>query len=326
MTGEATAARATRERTVLWGWLRVAVTLAAFAVIFTRAPIGEIFAAGRSLSPGAFLGALFFVLVSLFLGAFRWRALLAAYGAVQLPSLRRLLHLYFVGLFYNTYVPGAVGGDVVRGVASREAFGDDPLASTTGGLAVVFVERICGVAALLVISAGAFLLCPIESVEGLWFWATVGLVAVMTAVTGLAAAPKLAPLFSGRIGRLLASIPKLRRGGPLAMALLLSLGVQYANVLAGHTIVSSLAPAVTLGDSAIAMPLIGASAFFPLTVSGAGVREFVFAALYHTVGVPEATAYAASLSYWAAQLAVAGVGGVLSLVTPIGKVATRADV
>jgi uncharacterized membrane protein len=73
------------------------------------------------------------------------------------------------------------------------------------------------------------------------------------------------------------------------------------------------------------MPLIGASAFFPLTISGAGVREFAFAALYHLVGVPEATAYAASLSYWAAQLAVAAVGGILTLVTPISKVTTRAD-
>ncbi len=320
MTREATAGRA-----VLFRWLRITVTLAAFAVIFTRQPTNEVWAAWRSLSPRAFLGALFFVFVSVSLAAFRWRALLAAYGAVRPPTLWRLLHLYLVGLFYNSYIPGAVGGDVVRGVASREAFGDDPLVSTTGALAVVFVGRVCGVAALLVISAGAFVFWPIEGVEGLWLWATLGLVTVVVAVVGLAAAPKLAPRFSGRVGSLLGSIPVIERSGPLAAALLLSLGVQFANVLAGHAIVGSLAPTVTLADSAVAMPLIGASAFFPLTISGAGVREFAFAALYHLVGVPEATAYAASLSYWAAQLAVAAVGGILTLVTPISKVTTRAD-
>ena len=56
---------------------------------------------------------------------------------------------------------------------------------------------------------------------------------------------------------------------------------------------------------------------FPFTVGGAGVREAAFAALYGTVGVPEATAYAASLSFWATQLISAGVGGVINLFVPL---------
>ncbi|TNF60394.1 MAG: hypothetical protein EP303_07170 [Deltaproteobacteria bacterium] len=63
--------------------------------------------------------------------------------------------------------------------------------------------------------------------------------------------------------------------------------------------------------------LVSASAFFPFTVGGAGVREAAFAALYGTVGVPEATAYAASLSFWATQLISAGVGGVINLFVPL---------
>jgi hypothetical protein len=35
------------------------------------------------------------------------------------------------------------------------------------------------------------------------------------------------------------------------------------------------------------------------------------------VGVPEASAYAASLSFWAVQLLTAGIGGVINLFVPL---------
>ena len=93
--------------------------------------------------------------------------------------------------------------------------------------------------------------------------------------------------------------------------------IHSVNIVAGHAIMHSLDPSVTFAQSAVVMPLIGASAFFPLTVGGAGVREAAFAALYGMVGVPEATAYAGSLSFWATQLIPAGLGGVINLFVPL---------
>jgi uncharacterized membrane protein YbhN (UPF0104 family) len=52
-------------------------------------------------------------------------------------------------------------------------------------------------------------------------------------------------------------------------------------------------------------------------VGGAGVREAAFAALYGTVGVPEASAYAASLGFWGTQLISAAIGGVVNLFVPL---------
>ena len=74
---------------------------------------------------------------------------------------------------------------------------------------------------------------------------------------------------------------------------------------------------VQFASSAVVIPLVSASGFFPFTVGGAGVREAAFAALYGTVGVPEATAYAGSLSFWAMQLVTAGVGGLINLWIPV---------
>jgi len=222
-----------------------------------------------------------------------------------------------VGHFYNTYAPGGVGGDVIRGVAGRKAFGDLDWASATSGVAVVFIERVIGVSALLVVATGAYLIQPIPGIENVGLWATLGLAAAGAALIGIGVAPKLAPYLPEKLGKPLRALPRLHSIWPFLVAIFLSLIIHSCNVLAGHVIIHSLEPSVTLAESTVLMPLIGASAFFPFTVGGAGVREAAFAALYGTVGVPEATAYAASLGFWGTQLLFAGIGGVINLLVPL---------
>jgi uncharacterized membrane protein YbhN (UPF0104 family) len=306
---------ARRRRYLRWG--RIAVTIAAVGYLASRVEPRDVLDAFQRLSWGAALFAIAIVFFGLFCGMVRWRLLLRAYGAIDIPSWPRIAHLYSVGHFYNTYAPGGVGGDVIRGVAGRKAFGDLDWASATSGVAVVFIERVIGVSALLVLAAGAYLLHPIPGIENVGLWAALGLGAAGAALVGIAIAPRLAPFLPEAIGKPLRALPRLFSIGPFLGAIFLSLIIHSVNIVAGHAIVHSLDPSVTLAQSAVVMPLIGASAFFPFTVGGAGVREAAFAALYGTVGVPEATAYAASLSFWATQLITAGVGGIVNLVVPL---------
>ena len=298
-------------------WGRIAVTVAAVGYLASRVDPSDVAAAFRRLSAGAALFAIVVVLFGLFCGMVRWRLLLRAYGAIDVPSWPRTAHLYFVGHFYNTYAPGGVGGDVIRGVAGRKAFGQLNWASATSGVAVVFIERVIGVSALLVLAAGAYLVKPIEGMESVGLWAGLGLAAAAAALIGIAVAPRLAPHLPDKLSKPLQALPRLYSLWPFFGAIVLSLIIHSVNIVAGHAIMHSLDPSVTFAQSAVVMPLIGASAFFPLTVGGAGVREAAFAALYGTVGVPEATAYAGSLSFWATQLISAGIGGIINLVVPL---------
>ncbi len=304
-----------RRRYLRWG--RIGVTVAAVAYLASRVEPRDVMNAFQRLSLGAALAAISVVLFGLACGMIRWRLLLRAYGAIDLPPWPRIAHLYLVGHFYNTYAPGGVGGDVIRGVAGRKAFGDLDWASATSGVAVVFIERVIGVSALLVLATGAYLIQPIPGVENVGLWAALGLAAAGAALIGIGVAPKLAPYLPENLGKPLRALPRLYSIWPFLIAILLSLIIHSCNVLAGHAIIHSLEPSVTLGESAVLMPLISASAFFPFTVGGAGVREAAFAALYGTVGVPEATAYAASLGFWGTQLISAGIGGVINLVVPL---------
>jgi hypothetical protein len=304
-----------RRRYLRWG--RVAVTIAAVAYLASRVEPRQVLDAFQRLSFGAALSALAVVLFGLFVGMVRWWLLLRAYGAIDIPPWNRIAHLYLVGHFYNTYAPGGVGGDVIRGVAGRKAFGDLHWASATSGVAVVFIERVVGVSALLVLATGAYLIRPIPGMEGVGLWAAFGLAAAASALIGIAVAPRLAPFFPERLGKPLRALPHLSSIWPFLGAVFLSLIIHSLNIAAGHAIMHSLEPSVTFAQSAVVMPLIGASAFFPFTVGGAGVREAAFAALYGTVGVPEATAYAGSLCFWATQLISAGIGGVINLLVPL---------
>jgi uncharacterized membrane protein YbhN (UPF0104 family) len=304
-----------RRRYLRWG--RIGVTVAAVAYLASRVEPRDVLNAFQRLSLGAALAAILVVLFGLACGMVRWRLLLRAYGAIDVPSWPRIAHLYLVGHFYNTYAPGGVGGDVIRGVASRKAFGDLDWASATSGVAVVFIERVIGLSALLVLAAGAYLIQPIPGIENVGLWAALGLAAAGAALIGIGVAPKLAPYLPEKLGKPLRALPRLYSIWPFLVAIFLSLIIHSCNVLAGHVIIHSLEPSVTLAESTVLMPLIGASAFFPFTVGGAGVREAAFAALYGTVGVPEATAYAASLGFWGTQLLSAGVGGVINLLVPL---------
>ena len=304
-----------RRRYLRWG--RIAVTIGAVAYLMSRVDPHDVLSAFQRLSFGAALTALTVVLFGLFVGMVRWRLLLQAYGAIDIPRWTRIAHLYLVGHFYNTYVPGGVGGDVIRGVAGRKAFGDLDWVGATTGVAVVFIERVIGVSALLVLAAGAYLIRPIPGIGNVGLWAALGLAAAAGAMIGIAVAPRLVPFLPEKLGKPLRALPHLYSIWPFLVAILLSLIIHSVNIVAGHVIMHSLEPSVTWAQSAVAMPLIGASAFFPFTVGGAGVREAAFAALYGSVGVPEATAYAGSLSFWATQLISAGAGGVINLLVPL---------
>jgi glycosyltransferase 2 family protein len=300
-----------------WLWLvRVLGTAAGVAWVASVVDVGEVAAAARRIPPRAVAAAVVLVLVNVVVGAVRWRVVLAAYGAARLPARARLLRLYLIAFFYNTYLPGAVAGDLVRGVASRDAFGDR---GTTGAVAVVLVERVLGLAGLFaLLGVGVLVTDPGGAADRaqLAWWAALGLVASAAAVAAVAAGRRLAPRLPGPIATIAGRLPRLVGPGGLAAALALSVVTQALIVVAGHVLLAGVAPELGLAESLLIVPLAAATTFLPITVGGAGAREAVFVGLAGAVAaVPAGDALAASLALWAAHLAVGAIGGVVQLLT-----------
>jgi len=302
-------------RRLAWLTLQVLGSVAAFAYLFSLVDLDEVLAAARDIpatSMGVAVGLMGGAMV---LGALRWRALLLAYGAARVPRLAPLVHLYFVGLFYNTYLPGGVGGDVVRGVITRRAFDGT---GATAAVTVVLVERVLGLAALLAMVASVVAFAPPPGLASLLGWALAGIGAAVAAVASIPAARRLAGFVPfARLRRMLEALPALRSRRHFLLALAYSFGTQSTMALIGYTLLTALAPDFRLADAFAIVPLASATAFLPITVGGAGAREAAFVALCTAAtDMDETRAATAGLAMWTATLVVAGVGGLLQLLRP----------
>jgi uncharacterized membrane protein YbhN (UPF0104 family) len=218
-----------------------------------------------------------------------------------------------IGLFYNM-MPGAVGGDVLRGVVSRHAFGPDGMSA---GLAVVLIERVFGLLALLLLVAGVLLVHPIDALKlPAWVFA-LGFAASAGAVVAIAIGRRLAPHLPAILAQRAASLPELSRPAMFVLAMVMSVANQALVGLMGHVAVSPLAPRVAVADSLVLAPLSFVAVFIPITVAGAGARDSAMIKLYGLVGVPLENALSASLEILLVYFIVAAIGGMLSFITPV---------
>jgi uncharacterized membrane protein YbhN (UPF0104 family) len=295
-----------RTRTVLGIVARVGITAAVFAFLFTRIDARAVGASVERIPVLALLGALLSLLLATLTALVRWRALLAAYGAQKMPGWGESIRLYWVGIFYNL-LPGAVGGDVYRGYASRHYFADG---AATRSVSVVFVERVFGFAGLLVLAAAATLLGPAADTQVL-FYSGLGLCAAFGAVLTLAVGRRISHLLPGPLKKLTGSLPTIERPGLFAFAFSLSVVTHVGVSLAGHWLIHSLAPTVTFNDSMSIFPIGTLAAYFPLTVAGAGARDTALVVLFAKLGIAREDALATSLCLLGCNLVVSGFGGLL---------------
>jgi len=292
--------------------LRVLGTGAGLAYIATRVNPDEAKAALGRIPVGAFAAAIFLVALNVVAGAIRWRVLMRAYGATAIPRLPRALYLYFVAFFYNNYLPGAVAGDVGRGVVTRDAFATE---GATGALAVVLVERALGLFALFALLAvGIATAGRGIDTRDLWLWTALGCGGSIVLVLGIAGARRLAPRLPGFLATRAAKLPELVDRRAFAVAVLWSLATQALTALAGWELLAGIA-SIGVGASLLLVPLAAATTFLPISVGGAGFREGVYIALGGRLfGLSAADALAASLGFWFAHLVVAAGGGIAQLV------------
>lgn len=284
--------------------LRFAIPAAVLGYLFWRADVREVATALTRIPVRGLLGALLCTTAAMLTGVIRWRALLIAYGAQRVPRARPLVRWYFASIFYNL-LPGSVGGDVMRGYATRSCFHMGAVSS----LSVVFVERVLGFAGLLLLTAIASCFSPYAGPEVLRY-SLLGLAIAVCAMLALAFAQRLSHWAPAPIAKHLGALPSLVVPSAFVGAVAWSVAAHLLLAASGHVLVSSF---VTLSwiDSFVVFPLATLAAFFPLTVAGAGARDTALVLLLGRIGVPEADALACSLAMLFCSLAMAALGALL---------------
>ncbi len=267
----------------------------------------------RALAPAALV-----FIFSTIGGALQW-ALLIRHCGVEL-SLGRLARLYWIGLFFNNFLPSNVGGDVVK-VAD--------VSWSTGGVApavaATVLDRVLGLIALAGLGLVAALVLGGPRPAGLPVgWLIVGM-AALSAVVAL--------LLSARLGRLLVrmlSVLRIARLGERVQSLwnrfedfrrprwflpsvfLLAVAVQTLRVLTHVMVAQALAiplDRTTVLGLYVLIPVLGAAIVLPVTFNGLGLREFIATRLLPGIGIAAPEAFALQITTYLVQLAVSTVGG-----------------
>ena len=273
-----------------------------------------------AVKPARLVPAALVFALSTFLGAWQWTLILRRAGLAVGPA--RLQAIYWVGLFFNNFLPGNVGGDLVK--VSDVAVNTGHVARTVAG---TLLDRMLGLCALVCVAFAAGALLGDRAPAGLPWWALISLVVFVWAAS--------AALLSGRLGRTLLSLVTWLRRGRVSQRLtrllgelqfwradkafvirlaLLAFFVQSLRVLT-HVLVARamdfpLNPTLIL-QLYVLVPVLGVAVVLPISFNGLGVREFVATRLMPDVGIGAETALAMQLVTYLVQVGVSLVGGVV---------------
>jgi uncharacterized membrane protein YbhN (UPF0104 family) len=281
-------------------WLKVAVSLALLAYVVSLSQPGRIVGALSHAHWGyVAVGTALWMLIQ-GLNVFKWWLLNRAQG-LNTPY-ARLLDVYFIGAFFNMFLPSGFGGDAVR------AYELSKLSGRAGtSVASVGVDRFTSLYALLLSATGALILAePAWRVVPLWAVLALdvgGAAAFLLMLRGdwLAALGRWRGLARWpRVGAALAEMGEamtaLRGAGwVLAAAVGISLAYQLLAVLLHYLFMLALGLSVPMVYAAVFLPILTLAANLPLSINGLGVREGGFAYFLGRLGVDAGEAVSVGL-------------------------------
>ena len=297
-------------RSTLFNVLKVLISAGMLAyVLIYRVDIPVLTQAMVHARWGLLLVAVSLAIAGTALRAVRWSVLLRALDIVV--PLKRLVKLYFVGTFFNIFMPSGFGGDAIRIVELARHSKRTPEAIGT-----VLVDRATGLWVLFAIGLVAlpFAAASIPS----QMVALIATIAVTVVLGGwLVMGTRFVPWLGSRIR--LPAQAKLDRfyravSGcgyrALGQASAISLVFNVMNVTTNYVIARSLNVDLPIGVFITFAPLLAMSLLLP-SVGGLGVREEVHRLVYGTVDVANTTAVAMSLTTFAVQTLLPGIIGAL---------------
>jgi len=262
-------------------------------------------------------------LVTQGVSAVRWATLARPLG-IKTPF-KDLVRYYLVGMFFNLFAPGTVGGDVSRVyylVRDEDAHASGRAVTTVHAAMSVLMDRAIGMVVLVWLGALGLLLFPQYAVPH-----SIRSVTYLLAL-GLAAAVLLAPL----LRRLLPE-----DGHPLAVKLRLALRSYRSNwsaLLAAallslvvhliqawmHTVIGrALDLDLPFSFCLIVYPLVGTFSAIPVSLNGLGLREGGYIYLLAVIGISHEKAIAFGLLLFLIVAVDSLVGGLLFLLQRMPK-------
>lgn len=266
---------------------KLAFVIGAFYFVFQHISVRDVRRVLATARPGWLALAAGLFALSKWLSA---RRLSYFFQAIGVPlSESENLRLYWLGMYYNLFLPGGIGGDGYKVYLLRQRFPG----KTTVLVRALLLDRVSGVLALGVLAGVLFAFVPAVPLP--WRLAVLAGVPVGVAASYWASGrffPEFQPLF----GR----------------AEWLGLGVQGAQVLCAWAILAGTGTTGQVIDYLVVFLVSSVVAVLPLTVGGIGAREVTFVLGAQVLHLDAAVSVTVSLTFYLITAAVALPGAVFS--------------
>lgn len=297
--------------------VKLLISAGLLAYLFSVADIDQFVGRIASLGPEFVVFGWVYYAVCQWISAYRWQLFLVAEGASV--SVYRLFKFYMVGMFLNNFIPGGLGGDIVKGYRLHQTINNPNLAIVS-----VFLERLTGLVGLtvLAVAVSPFNLVKLQSQTALLAVAGSALFLLLLMLViwcppmarlNLWLSKKLFPKALGeKIAQLYMALYSFRNHrrtllGATAVSTVLQLMFAIYYALAAKALHIDVDPIYFI----LFLPAITIVTMVPLSIGGLGIREGVMIGLFGSVGVSSADVLSISLSVYSINLLLSLFGGLM---------------
>ena len=299
-------------------WLKPLVTVALYVLVFWWSDTGILLARLRTAELEFVAAGVLLYGSGQALSAYKWYLLLRP---VRLAvGYARILAFYFIGMFFNLFLPTVVGGDAVKALLLSRETGAPARATMS-----VFMERNLGLLALLSIALLAAWQAPTMNVAGVsLFVLTALLLAAFLAANALlstkvtyrlldrvVAATPLRTLRPRAASIYDALAPYRRAPMEVAAAVLLSFLFQSVVIAVVFLNAHALNQQFPFFAVAVFVPLISLAGMLPISVNGLGLREALYVFFFGRLGASTEVAVSMALLYLAVTFLASLPGGLV---------------
>jgi len=297
--------------------IKIVVSTVLMVFLIRKVSVAEVLRLVSAIDVPVFLAGVGCFFVSNLLGSFQWHQLLGASGVPLKFS--QTFRFYFVGLFFNNFLPANIGGDAVK-VYDVTRVGS----SVYQVIAVTLLDRLLGIFSLCFLAVVAtvylsqvdgggpygvylvvFVACMIPAL-GFYFFKPLGnlLRKLVTLIRPLS--------LDTRISSVLDYLGEFKGRKPLVARLVgLSLVIQTLRVSTHVLIGLSLGVALdttVLCQFFVFVPLLSLAMIPPITINGLGIREGLGIILFANAGLGESDAFTMEFLTYVVSVVVSLVG------------------
>ena len=155
--------------------LKIAFSVLLIYLVFTKVEIAEVWAVIKSANVFYLILALLFFIISKIVAAFR---LNLYFRLLKIPlSHKSNLQLYLLGMFYNLFLPGGIGGDAYKGYLIKKTFD----IKTKKVVSVLLLDRLSGLLLLFIYACILVLFIKSDFLDT-YRWGSIPLIILSTVV------------------------------------------------------------------------------------------------------------------------------------------------